>query len=168
MELGVASVKDKSRKSNGCQCGSLPGFSFWMKVVEWGAFCMNLYIFCFMISPVQQVRISNLPTKLRFWICFFRGKRETLALSHVQPASPLLDAAAGLSLYLACSLNNEHRFECIDCGYYHYLGPHHNNKFLHSGTQQRSRYAVELLVLDEWIMLLNQSKLMDVPFTTNS
>jgi hypothetical protein len=28
MELGIVSVKDKRRKSNGCQCSSLPGFSF--------------------------------------------------------------------------------------------------------------------------------------------
>lgn len=159
MELGVASVKDKRRKSNGCQCGSLPGFSFWMKVVEWGVFCINLYIFCFMISLVQQVWISNLPTKLRFWICFLRGKREALTLSHVQPASPPVRCSSR-SLALSCLFSEQwapfwmHRLWLLSLP----GASHHNNKFLHSGTQQRSRYAVELLVLDDGLGVVESIK----------
>jgi hypothetical protein len=79
----------------------------------------------------------------------FSEGRERLSLSVMSSQPPVRCSSRSLSLYLACSLNNEHHFECIDCDYCHYLGPHHNNKFLHSVTQQRSRYAVELLVLDD-------------------
>ncbi len=100
----------------------------------------------------------------------FSEGRERLSLSVMcsQPA-PLLDVAAGLSLYLACSLNNEHRLECIDCGYYHYLGP--LTTTTNFCTLGPSREVVMLLnflySMTAWV-LLNQSKLMDVPFTTNS
>jgi len=94
------------------------------------------------LQPANKAQVLNL--------FFQREERDSRSQSCAasQPLVRCSSRSLALSCF-ACSLNNEHRFECIDCGYYHYLGPHHNNKFLHSGTQQRSRYAVELLVLDE-------------------
>jgi len=148
MGLGVVSVKDKRRKSNGCQCSSLPGFSFWMEVV--GCIFVSICTSSASWSAGLNLQPGNKAQVLKL---FFQREEERGSHSQSCAASPLLDAAAALSLslsiYLACSPNNEHHFECIDCDYYHYLGPHHNNKFLHSVSQQRSRYAVELLVLDD-------------------
>lgn len=131
-------------------------------------FCINLYIFCFMttcsaglnLQPANKAQVLNL---------FFQREEERGSHSQSCAASPPVRCSSSLSLYLACSPNNEHHFECIDCDYYHHLGPHHNNKFLHSVIPSR-----EVVMLLNFLYSMtaqvfsNQSKLMGVPVRTNS